>query len=201
MRPRILVPIFLAIVVVTVGLHVAVTDVSSRVHVLRVVLALMATGEGAAAVSQIFRARRFSEGNGRPYDPAHHGVLQDFGFYNLALAALFALVALDPPRYPLVIGVALGLYAIHGATHLLRYLGLRYGGEPATRAREFELRDALPLVAAAIGLALFFPWSLRAHRESGVKAHRRSAETEASGCIRYPAGRGERMHSAGRRAA
>jgi hypothetical protein len=139
--------------------HVALADASSRLQFLRAVLVVMALSEGAAAVAQVFFARRFGERNGRSYAPAYHGVVQDFGFYNLAMALLFALAALDPPRHGAVIAAGIVLYAVHGLTHVLRYLGLYYGGETpiATRPRGLELRDALALLGGLAGMVLFFP--------------------------------------------
>jgi hypothetical protein len=139
--------------------HVTLHDADLRLHALRAVLFLTAAGEALAAVLQIFSARSFGERNGRPYDPAYHGVVQDFGFYNLAVAMLFGLAALDPHGSTLVIGVCIGLYAVHGGTHVLRWLGLHYGGEPAVPSRPpaLELRDALTLAAGLAGMVLFFP--------------------------------------------
>jgi hypothetical protein len=136
-----------------------VTDASLRRIVLRAVLVLMAAGEGVGAVIGIFLARRMAAPTGRPYDPAYHGVRQDFGFYNLAMALLLALCAADPERAIVVLPAVIVLYAVHGGTHLLRYLGVYYGGEVPvpTRPREMELRDALPLVVALAGLLLFYP--------------------------------------------
>ena len=120
----------------------------------------MALGEALlGGFSQIFRQRQSCEREGRPYDPAFHGVMQDFGFYNLAFAALFGLAALDPARSTIVIAVAIAFYTIHGLTHVFRYFGLYYGGGTRilTRPQQFELRDGLTLVAAATGMVLFFP--------------------------------------------
>jgi hypothetical protein len=69
---------------------------SLRPTLLKAVLVLTAVGEALAFVSNSFRPRQFAELNGRPFDLAFHGVMQDFGFYNLAFAGLLALAALDP---------------------------------------------------------------------------------------------------------
>jgi hypothetical protein len=134
-------------------------DELARRHGLQVVLALMAAGEATGAFVGIFRARRMAGPTGRPYDPAHHGVRQDFGFYNLAMAVLFTLGAVNPARNVVVLPVAIVLYAVHGGTHLLRYFGLYYGGEVPipTRPSYFELRDALPLLVALAGILVFYP--------------------------------------------
>ena len=134
-------------------------DEPTRRHGLQVVLLLMAAGEGLGAYIGVFRARRMAEPTGRPYDPAYHGVRQDFGFYNLAMALFFLLCAANPERNVVVLPAAILLYAVHGGTHLLRYFGLYYGGETPipTRPRHFELRDALPLLVAVAGLLLFYP--------------------------------------------
>ena len=123
------------------------------------VLILAAAGEAVGGCLGVFRPRWFAERNGRPYDPAYHGVSQDFGFYNVAVASLFALAALDPKRNTAVLEVGIALYAVHGITHVLRYFGLYYGGGTPipTRPQQAELRDALTLLAGAIGMVLFFP--------------------------------------------
>jgi hypothetical protein len=130
-----------------------------RLYALRVVLALMAAGEAFAAFMQMFRARSMSPLTGRPYDAAYHGVVQDFGFYNAAVALLLALCAVDPAGNAVVLLGAIALYALHGGTHVLRYLGVYYGGETAvaTRPRNLELRDGLPLLVALAGILLFYP--------------------------------------------
>ena len=134
-------------------------DEPTRRHGLQAVLMLMAAGEALGAFVGIFRARRMAAPTGRPYDPAYHGVRQDFGFYNLAMALLFVLCAVNPERNAVVLPAAIVLYAVHGGTHLLRYFGLYYGGETPipTRPRRFELRDALPLLVALAGILLFYP--------------------------------------------
>ena len=138
-------------------LSYAVTGVSMRVHILRGILVLVGMGEGAAAVAYIFNARRFSERNGRPYSAVYHGMMQDFGFYNLAIALLCMLTAIDPVVNVAGIWVIMVLYTVHGVTHLLRYFGLFIGGETRSRPREFESNDALPLIVALAGITLFFP--------------------------------------------
>jgi hypothetical protein len=126
---------------------------------LRTVLVLMAAGEAVGAFVGIFRARQMAEPTGRPYDAAHHGVRQDFGFYNLTMALLLVLCAAHPEKNIVVLPAAIVLYAVHGGTHLLRYFGCYYGGETPvpTRPRHFELRDALPLLVALAGMLLFYP--------------------------------------------
>jgi hypothetical protein len=145
---------------VAVGIaYLTLDGAGVRLQLLRIVLISAAAGEGFAAVMQVFFARSFGERNGRPYDPAYHGLVQDFGFYNLAVALLFALAALDPEAGATTIRVGIVLYAVHGSTHLLRWAGLYYGGETRvpTRARRLELRDGLTLAAPLAGMILFFP--------------------------------------------
>jgi hypothetical protein len=127
---------------------------SLQYEALRIVLVLMAAGEALAAFMLVFRARRMAEVAGRPYSAAYHGLVQDFGFYNLAMATLFVLCAVDPEGNRVALPVAIGLYALHGGTHLLRYFGLYYGGETSipTRPPGHELRDALPLLVALAAL-------------------------------------------------
>jgi hypothetical protein len=145
------------LVLVSAGLMAK--DDTMRRHGLQVVLLLMAAGEAVGAFIGIFRARRMAEPTGRPYDPAYHGVRQDFGFYNLAMALMFALCTANPERNVVILPAAIVLYAVHGGTHLLRYFGLYYGGEVPvpTRPRHFELRDALPLLVALAGILIFYP--------------------------------------------
>lgn len=147
----------LLMAVVTTGL--VTSDEAFRRGGLRAVLLFMAAGEGAGAFAGIFLARRMAEPTGRPYDPAYHGVRQDFGFYNLAMTILFVLCAVDPARNAAVLTGAIVLYAVHGGTHLLRYVGIYYGGETAvaTRPRHMELRDAAPLLVALAGMLVFRP--------------------------------------------
>ena len=132
---------------------------SVRLDAPRAVLLLAAAGEGVGGSFGVFRPRWFAERNGRPYDPAYHGVSQDFGFYNLAVALLFTLAALDPMRNTTVIAVGIAAYTVHGVTHVGRYFGLYYGGGTPipTRPQQVELEQGLELIAAATGMALFFP--------------------------------------------
>ncbi len=148
-------------IALTVVAHLTLTAESLRLGVLRGILILLAAGEGLGGTFAIFRPRWFAERNGRPYDPAYHGVSQDFGFYNLAFALLFGFAASDPEKSTTLLAVAIALYTIHGVTHVLRYFGLYYGGGTPipTRAQQLELRDALTLLAGATGMALFSPWS------------------------------------------
>ena len=146
------------VTVLTVVAHSTLPD-SIRVDVLRGILILAAAGETLAGSFSVLRPRWFSERNGRPYDPAYHGVSQDFGLYNFAVGLLLVLAAVDPRTNADVIGVAILLYVIHGVTHFFRYFGLYYGGGTPipTRPQAMELRDGLQLMAAATGMALFFP--------------------------------------------
>jgi hypothetical protein len=130
-----------------------------RLILLKVVLALTAIGEALAFVSNSLRPRRFAELNGRPFHPAFHGVMQDFGFYNLAFAGLLALAALDPVNSRGLLGVITASYLVHASTHILRYFGLYFGGGHAipTRPGALELRDGLQLIVPALGIILFFP--------------------------------------------
>lgn len=148
-----------AIIALIVAAHFTIAVESIRLNVLRAVLLLAAAGEAIGGSLGVFLPRRFAERNGRPYDPAYHGVSQDFGFYNLAFALLFGLAALDPKRSSWLIAVAIAFYSLHGVTHFFRYFGLYYGGgRPIpTRPQLLEMRDGLTLLAAAVGMVLFFP--------------------------------------------
>jgi hypothetical protein len=147
-----------ALLAVVLALYFA-TGSAVHLSLLRALLILTAVGEALAFVSNSLRPRRFAEQCGRPYDPAYHGVMQDFGFYNLAFALLLLLAAFDPPRYAMVIGVVVASYVIHAGTHVLRYFGFYFGGgDPIpTRPKTFELRDGLQLLVPALGMLLFFP--------------------------------------------
>lgn len=147
------------IVVAVLALDFALRDAATRRLALQAVLLAMAGGEGLGAFMQIFRARQMGGLTGRRYDAAYHGVVQDFGFYNLAVAVMLALCALDPRRNVAVLIGVIILYAVHGGTHLLRSFGRYYGGEApvATRPRQFELRDGLPLLVALVAVLLFYP--------------------------------------------
>jgi hypothetical protein len=154
-----LILVWAGVLVGLVTARLVISDESIRRHVLQGLLLIMAAGEGQGSFSNIFRPRWFAEQNGRPYDPAYHGVSQDFGFYNLAFALLFALAALDPVRSTTVIAVAIVSYGIHGVTHVLRYFEVYYGGGTPipTRSQHIEMAQGLPLVTAAAGMLLFFP--------------------------------------------
>ena len=144
--------VLLVVLSVTLGGYV-------RLTLLKVVLVLTAAGEALAFVSNSFRPRRFAEQNGRPFHPAFHGVMQDFGFYNLAFAGLLALAALDPGSNRGLLGVITASYLVHALTHILRYFGLYFGGghSISARPRALELRDGLQLIVPALGILLFFP--------------------------------------------
>ncbi len=147
------------LVVVLLGIHLFATDNGVRLLILRSIVLLAALGEALAFVSNALRPRLFSERCGRPYDPAYHGVMQDFGFYNLATALLLGLAVLDPTGNRIIVGVIVASYVVHATTHVLRYLGIYFGGgHPIpTRPQEFELRDGLQLILPAMGMLLFFP--------------------------------------------
>src|SRR5262245_17382548 len=85
-------------IVLVVIAHFTFEDRLLRVNVLRGILISAAAGEALGGTFCVFCPRRFAERNGRPYHPAYHGVSQDFGFYNLSYALLFAVAALDPGR-------------------------------------------------------------------------------------------------------
>ena len=148
-----------ALAALLAGAGLTITDPAIRVGALRGILLLAALGEGLGGFFQVFRARQMTGLTGRPYDPGYHGVVQDFGFYNFAIALLFGLAALDPSENRVAVGVGISLYAVHGVTHILRYLGFYFGGETPvpTRPREMELRDGMPVLAAGTGMLFFFP--------------------------------------------
>src|SRR5262245_29529626 len=146
-----------SVIVVALIASSLVPEGPRRVSVLRAILLLMAAGETAAGILQVFLGRQAATMAGRTYSASYHGLVQDFGFYNLAMATLFVLGAVDPGRNRVVLPVAMLLYGVHGGTHVLRAFGIYYGGERAiaTRPPAYEMRDGLPLVAALVGLLLF----------------------------------------------
>jgi hypothetical protein len=154
-------PVFWGTVIALAVLaNLIASDPSTRLRMLRALLLVLALAEALLGfVPQAFYPRRACEREGRPYDPAYHGVVQDFGFYNLAFASLFIFAALDPGRSGAVIAVAIGLYALHGLTHVLRSFGIYYGGGTSlpTRPPALELDQGLMLLAGAAALALFRP--------------------------------------------
>ena len=147
-------------IVAILVVHLLATGDALRLGVLRGILLVTALVEAMAFVSYELRPRQSLEQSGRPYDPAYHGVMQDFASYNLAFATLLVLAALDPPRSKITIGVIVASYLTHALTHLFRYFGLYFGGgHPIpTRPQTFELRDGLQLAVPILGLLLFFPW-------------------------------------------
>src|SRR5262249_30980659 len=114
---------WVALLLLVVGARFAVDTESVRLVILRGVLLLTAAAEAMAGGMYVFRARGMVERAGRPYAAAYHGVMQDFGFYNLAIALLLVLCATDPERGRVVLIAPIALYAVHGATHVLRYFG------------------------------------------------------------------------------
>jgi hypothetical protein len=148
-----------AVIALAVIAHFALAAESLRLGVLRGIVILLAAGEALGGSFAVFRPRWFAERNGRPYDPAYHGVSQDFGYYHLAFALLFGFAAYDPKRSTTFLAVAATFYAIHGGTHVLRYFGWYYGGGTPipTRAQQLEMRDGLTPLAGATGMILFFP--------------------------------------------
>ena len=140
------------LLLIVIGTGIAVRDAAWRREVLRAVLGLFVLVELRLAVPQLFHERRTGAA-------AAVGPTQDAGFYNLAMALLFALCALDPERNAVVLSAAIPLYAIHAGTHILRYLGIYYGGEaPAPdRPRDLDLRAGLQLLVALAALLAFGP--------------------------------------------
>lgn len=151
--------VWLGILVLIVFAGLTVRDADMRRTALRAVLLATAVAEATAGAMYVFRAPRMAERAGRPYAIAYHGVMQDFGFYNLAMALLLVQCALDPAGGIGILWTAMLLYAVHAATHALRYGGWYYGGEAPipTRRRGLELRDALQLAVALAGMLSFYP--------------------------------------------
>jgi hypothetical protein len=132
----------------------SVVDDAWRPYALRAVLLLIAVGELVGGVTQAFLTRPLFARAGRPYHPGHHGIVQDFGLYDLAMAAILVCIAIAPQSRSPVLGVVTMLYAVHGLVHLLRSRRLLAGADPDPGA---DLRQGLPLLIGALGLLLFRP--------------------------------------------
>jgi hypothetical protein len=140
----------LLLLVVAAG--VTISDETTRRLGLRTLLALLVVVEILLAFPQMFHEPRTE-------DAAAVGPMQDAGFYNLAMALLFALCAARPEESTVALAAAIPLYAIHAGTHLLRYAGLYYGGEAPIpgRPRHLDLRAGLQLTVALAAMVLFYP--------------------------------------------
>ena len=140
----------LLLIVIAAGFGLG--DTAWRRDALRAVLGLLVLVELMLAVPQLFHHHRTTA-------EAAVGPTQDAGFYNLAMALLFALCAADPERNAVVLMAAVPLYAVHGGTHVLRYLGVYYGGEAPVpgRPRHLDLRAGLQLLVAFAALLAFSP--------------------------------------------
>jgi len=127
---------------------------ASRGVMLQAVLLSIALGELGGGLTQAFLTRSLFDRAGRPYHSGHHGVVQDFGLYDLAMAAILLVVASRPEAYAAILYIVTALYAFHGIVHVLRYKGVVAGADPN---QELDLRQGLPLLVAALGLFLFRP--------------------------------------------
>lgn len=141
------------VAVLLVALAANIRTEADWLTVLRILLLLLAVGEAGGAVAQGLLTRPFTVRDGCPDVPAYYGVRQDFALYNGAMSVLLLLTVADPTRYVALVNVAIVLYAIHGATHVLRYLGVLTGRADTT----LEIKQGLPLLVAALGLLLFHP--------------------------------------------
>lgn len=148
------------LVAAIVAVHLLASGDRLRLGLLRGLLIVTALFEALAFLSYELRPQKTVERSGRPYHPGYHGILQDAGFNNLAIALLLALAAIDPIRSRVSIGVIVACYVVHATAHVLRYFGIYFGGgHPIpTRPQAFELRDGLQLAAPIVGLLLFSPW-------------------------------------------
>ena len=140
----------LTLVVLASTLH----DIGHRLLVLKIVLLLIATGETVGAAVQLFFTKETLMCEGRPYHPTLHGPINDFAFYNIAMALLLVLTATNPEAGRFVIFAVIALYAVHGTAHVLRHFMLIPGG--STRVG-LDLKQGIPLLVVALALVLFFP--------------------------------------------
>ncbi len=141
------------VAVLLVALAANIRTEPERLIVLRILLLLLAAGEAGGAVAQGLLTRPFTVRDGCPDVPAYYGVRQDFALYNGAISVLLLVVVADPTRYVALVNVAVALYAIHGVTHILRYMGML----TARAETALEIKQGLPLLVAALGLLLFHP--------------------------------------------
>lgn len=148
-QTSIILSVALALALVLVALFVPAE--ADRLIVLRVVLLLVASAELLGAIGQGLLTRSLFQRQGRPDHPLHRGAIQDFSFYNLAMAIALFLAALDPLANLVVINVYVLLSCIHGAAHLTR------SARGPRSDRGAEVRQGLPLLVAALALVLFHP--------------------------------------------
>ena len=141
------------VAVLLVALAGSVRTEPERLVAVRFLLLLLAAGEAAGAVAQGLLTRPFTVRDGCPDVPAYYGVRQDFALYNGAMSVLLLVTAADPTRYVAMVNVAIVLYAIHGITHVFRYVGVLTGRTDTA----LEIKQGLPLLVAALGLLLFHP--------------------------------------------
>lgn len=124
---------------------------AGRLAVLRAILVLVAGGELLGAIGQGLLTRSLFERQGRPDHPLHRGAVQDFSFYNLAMAVALLLAALDPVKNSVVISVYVLLSCLHGGAHVIR--STRVSGSD----RGVEIKQGLPLLVVALAMILFRP--------------------------------------------
>src|SRR5262245_32160636 len=132
----------------------SIVDGPWRVDVLRAVLLFIAFGELAGGLSQALLTRQLFARAGWPYHAAHHGNVQDFGFYDLAMTAILVLIAVAPDRYGPILVAVIALYALHGTAYVIRFRRALASGDADAGA---HLRLGLPLLVAALGVLLFRP--------------------------------------------
>ena len=125
-----------------------------RLPILRVVLYSLALGELVGGLTQALLVPSLFARASRPYHPGHHGVVQDFGLYDLAMAGILIAIAIAPDAYGPILGIVTALYALHGLAHLLRHEGIIAGADPDPGA---DVRQGPPLLVGALGLFLFRP--------------------------------------------
>ena len=123
----------------------------TRLAVLRLVLLVVATAEVLGAIGQGLFTRSLFKRQGRPDHPIHRGAIQDFSFYNLAMAVALILAALDPLKNSVVIDVYILLSLIHGGAHMIRFAFV------SSSDRGAEVRQGLPLFVVALTMILFHP--------------------------------------------
>ncbi len=137
--------------IAAVLLAIFVSAEAGRIAVLRSVLVLIAFGELMGSIGQGLFTRPLFERQGRPFHPLHRDAIQDFSFYNLAMALGLMLAALHPLKNSVIIDVYIFLSLIHGTAHVVRFFR---GTHPDRGA---ELRQGLPLLVAVLALVLFHP--------------------------------------------
>jgi len=127
------------------------------VTVTTIIFLVLAVIEGVNGVQIAFRTKRTLESAGLSYDDGPGLVAQEFGVYNLGIAAAYLVAAFDPARFwgVTIVGIAINLVA--GAMHLLRSAGIYFGDARPVTSRGFERKAGFVHVFALLALFTTLP--------------------------------------------